>query len=393
MRNIKIVEMTVMDLIIEEMERIGCHPVPPRLTKSKAGIDLVKTQVWSRTKEELGNQNGRLVSVLLTDEKLKPEHRVTRTERVGVYDGIIRYKPEWIFVIENKPDHRNVWVEQLSSTFSESFDIEDKPVVLRWQEIITRISVLKENGLVQGSDASLLEDFLDFVSDQFPELNPYERFGLCKGDPYLLTRRCISIMEESKLGPVDYHRGWHYYIETADTPSIKEITIFPERLPDGEWEIRLELYPGDTINQARQFYSTLKLKEFAGLTQRSWEISPNLHFAFRSSNLVWTTVSCPLDQYLQYWQTEVKKGALRQMPRYEWNNYFRNLKLLRMLSEEDEPDLTKKIIDTGMQKINVCPGVGCRYKWTKSDAISLDDKGAFVLVFKEKVKECFDTWL
>jgi len=286
MRNIKVVEMTVMDLIIEEMEQIGCHPVPPRLTKSKTGIDLIKTQVWSRTKEELGSQNGRLVSVLLTDEKLKIEHRVARTDRVGVYDGIIRYKPEWIFVIENKPDCRNVWVEQLSSTFNESFDIEDKPVVLRWQEIITRISVLKENELVQGSDASLLEDFLDFVSDQFPELNPYERFSLCKGDTYLLTRRCISIMEESKLGPVNYHRGWHYYIETADTPGIKEITIFPERLPDGEWEIRLELYPGDTINQSRQFYSSLRLKEFAELTQKGWEIRPNLHFAFQSSNLV-----------------------------------------------------------------------------------------------------------
>lgn len=392
-RNIKPVEMTLVDLIIDQMERNRCELIPPRLTKSKTGIDIIKTQIWSSTANELMNQIGSLVSVLITDEKLKPEHKVSRTERTAVYDAVIRYKPDWVFVLENKPDHRNVWPDQLSSAFSETFTIEQKPVVLRWQEIISRMSLLQENKLVQSSEASLIGDFLDFVSDQFPELNPYDRFGLCKDDPYLLTRRCISIMEESNLGAVDYHRGWKHSIESTNTPGIKEIAISPNKLSNEEWDIQLEMYPGDTINQARHFYSSLDIEKFLQLSNANWETRTNLHFSFQSSGLVWTTASCTLRDYLLYWKGQATNGFLRQITRDEWSTNFQTFRDLGMLSPQDEPDLTKKIINTAMQKLNVCPGVACRFRWSKSEAIDLDEKGAFVLAFVQKVNECLSTWI
>jgi len=103
----------------------------------------------------------------------------------------------WLFVIENKPDNKNVWFEQLSSKISESFTIEEKPVVLKWSHIISKITAIKENGLVQGSGASLIDNFLEFVWNQFPELNAYNKFSQCKGEETLLKRRCKLIMEES----------------------------------------------------------------------------------------------------------------------------------------------------------------------------------------------------
>jgi len=128
----------------------------------------------------------------------------------------------------NKPNSENVWYNQLSAKFGEGFEVEQKGVLLRWQDIISRISTLKENGLVNGTEAGIVDDFLEFVWNEFPELNSYDKFGLCKENSYLLERRCKSIMEESKLGQVDYHRGWHYYIEIPNKPGVKEIALFPD---------------------------------------------------------------------------------------------------------------------------------------------------------------------
>jgi len=68
-----------------------------------------------------------------------------------------------------------------------------------------------ENNLVTEDAKIIIQDFLDFVSDKFSVLNPYDKLGLCKGDDFLLTQRCISIMEDSKLGKVDYHRAGKTY--------------------------------------------------------------------------------------------------------------------------------------------------------------------------------------
>lgn len=390
-KNAKVIELAFTDLIIDQMVNVGCKSIPKRLTEGTAGIDVVKTQIWSSTKNELTAASGRLVSVLITDKKLEANHRVERTERVAVYDAIIRYKPDWIFVVENKPDHRNVWVDQMSAAFSESFEVEPQPIILSWQEIITRISTINENALLQGAEASLADDFVDFVAHQFPELNPYDRFGLCKGNPYLLDRRCLSLMEDSKLGPVDYHRGWHHYIELTDG-AAKQIALYPHTPPDGKWEICLALYPGATINQARHFYSHLKLDEVLRLPDAGWQARPNFHFAFRSSNLVYTAVSCSLKAYLEFWVNQVKANALGQVQRKDWDTLFKTLAKAGMLSDQDDVQIREKIVNTRMDRINVCPEVELLFRWSHVDAIDLDNKGAFLSSFVKRVKECTETW-
>lgn len=389
MKNVKAIELGITDILIDRMVKVDGKP--KRLTEGIAGIDVFKTQVWSSTQNELTSASGRLVSVLITDKKLIPQHRVERTNRVAVYDAIIRYKPDWIFVIENKPDYHNVWLNQMSAAFSESFEVEPEPIMLSWQEIITRILTIKENGLLHGAEASLTDDFLDFISDQFPELNPYDRFGLCKDNQYLLDRRCQSLMVESKLGAVDYHRGWHYYIELLDG-AAKEISLYTQINPDSEWEIILAIYPGDTINQARYLYSHIKLDQVLRLRDAGWRVSPNFHFAFRSSNLVWASSTCSLTDYIEYWIKQVKANTLGQVQRKDWDSLFKTLSTAGMLDLHDKIQIKEKIIGTHMDRINVCPGIAFLYHWSQSDAINLDNKGAFLSSFIDKVKECTEMW-
>ncbi len=68
-KNIKAIELVFTDMVISEMATANCDTVPKRLTEGTAGVNIVKTQVWSSTKNELSNVSGRLVSILITDKK------------------------------------------------------------------------------------------------------------------------------------------------------------------------------------------------------------------------------------------------------------------------------------------------------------------------------------
>lgn len=115
LRSVKLVEHLFIELLRERMIQSGISMLPPSLTTEVGGVESVESQVWSSTKERLKGESGRLVSVILTDNLIKPEHRVERSARLAVYDGFLRLKPNWVVVLENKPAHGNIWVEQLSS--------------------------------------------------------------------------------------------------------------------------------------------------------------------------------------------------------------------------------------------------------------------------------------
>ena len=389
---LKQVEMIIFDLIITEMEKSDCEQIPSRLTELKGGIELLKTQVRSTARDEVSKQTGRLVSVLLTDKKLTTDHRVERTERIPVYDGLVHFDPGWIFIFENKPRHKDVWFEQLSAAFDESLEIERKPIILRWQDVIKRISLLIENNLVTEDAKIIIQDFLDFVSDKFSALNPYDKFGLCKGDEFLLTQRCISIMEDSELGKVDYHRGWKNRIELERIEAVKEIAIYPNILPNKDWQIWLDIYPGDTMNQARFFYNNLNKVKLLKLLNKEWELNPHFHISFRSSHLYWSDSSVDLERYLDFWQKKVFSNELNQVAQSDWQNYFINLKKIGIISKTDYEEIRSRFFETKMQVLNICPGIICRYKWDSSEVIPLDDKNEFVKEFKKKIIECFNTW-
>jgi hypothetical protein len=187
-----------VEMLREEMK--GEVDLPPTIQKPSDDVFTIQTQVWSTTIEKLASEFGRLVSVLITDERLGLSAKVERTDRVAVYDGFIKYGTEWIFVIENKPNRRNVWPEQLSSAFHEGYSIAPTPIELTWGEILRRLNALKQKVLIHDAAKILVEDFLDFTSAQFPEICPFDRFHLCEANQGRLQRRCVVLMTEAGFG-------------------------------------------------------------------------------------------------------------------------------------------------------------------------------------------------
>jgi len=393
-RTVKMIEASFLELLATRMEEAGIQTRPKTLTQEPGGLESVETQAWSTTKTRLASESGRLVSVVITDERLDPKHRVERTTRVGVYDGFLKFRPDWVFVVENKPDHKNIWPEQLSSAFNENYEVEPVPVVLTWREIISRLSLLTENGLVQDVAAALLNDFLEFVRSVFPELNPYDRFRLCKGNLYLLDQRCLAIMRQTKLGPVEYHRGWHYSIRLQEKPGIKEIALYASAKPGGGWEIVLVLDPGDTMSQARAMYASIQEDKIASLHASGWSVRPNFHLAYRSSNLHSGDTRIGTEAYIRYWQNAVGQGELRQLPRSDWDKWFGRWQAQGLMTASDLEQIRESIVATRRPTLNVCPGLSFLYTWDSDLAVAIDDRGdmAFARELKAKIADATACW-
>jgi hypothetical protein len=201
--------------------------------------------------------SGKVVSVLITDDFLKasvsPTEEVKASERGARYDGIIRIGGDITLLIENKPNARNVWREQLNPSIDNLSEntLEDTlvkiPALLEWRQIIEQVGTLLDAEAVSGIEKMLIADFLDFLDRHFVVLNPYRRFSQCKNSRPLLLRR-IGNMLETKFGKesTGYHRGWAHYV-MAGFPEVKQIGVRLE-YKDNEserWQVEVSLYVND----------------------------------------------------------------------------------------------------------------------------------------------------
>jgi len=225
--------------------------------------------------------------VVMTDEEWKPQHDVVPSDRAARYDGILAFDPEWIIVIENKPSSRDIWEGQVCPNLPEGHDIQiDKiAIVLRWRSVIERLSALISANVFHGAEMMIVDDFVQFVYEEFPYLNPYDTFGQCKNSELLLQRRCRNILEAISPGRVEWQPKWGTsYILLNQSVPAKMCALYPRMAEAGGiGQIVAAIYPGDTMAQARALYAQLRgdnASRLLALRDRGWKIEPNFHFGF-----------------------------------------------------------------------------------------------------------------
>jgi len=344
----------------------------------------------------------KVLSVLITDQSLdviKTDDRIQISDRTAVYDGIIQFGNDIILLIENKPNARNVWRDQLnpaSRNLSDENEPEIIPVpaILEWRQIIQQLNDLLAIEAVSGMEKMLITDFLEFVDARFMALNPYQRFSQCKNSKHLLTRRIKNILESSfEKDKHGYHRGWAHYV-LAERPEVKQIGIRLEHNDQDKenWKIEISLYFGDIMQQARDFYKRTDINTdyFKNLRDSGWLTFTNPHISMQSKN--WYFFNYPensnVEAYIDYWQNN----------RIELNQYMKS-KLRAKLQEwsakgliqlddkvySDYENRLRNVQET--TKFNWCPGLRILYYIPASEAIKLDDAGQFDTYLREKFAE------
>lgn len=352
--------------------------------------------VWQTQVTRISQTKGRLVSIAITDaDRPQPPVNVKDSDRGARYDGVLSFKPDWIFVLENKPhdaygDDAN---RQMHPNLGANSEVVVEPVGIKlsWREIIERLVALLQRQLVQGAEWAIVDDFLGFVDECFPHLNPFTTLDICKDNEHLLGKRCRNIMEQMKLGDVSDHKGWKPGIK-LNSGAMREVSLYPEDCEIKEWRITLGMSPGDTVTQARKFFGSVKETEFLSLVDRGWTIAPNLHFAFMSTNLVWASRAMPLGDYITFWLNSF--DLIRRETRDErgFRDLFQSLCEKGLISEDNISELESKFTNTNRNHVNICPGLNLSYCWPRNDACELDKKGKLVDDVKSRVLEALATW-
>jgi hypothetical protein len=250
-----------------------------------------------------------LLSVLITDAAIKSNNEeISASDRNAIYDGIIGFGANLTIIIENKPRSGNVWFGQLNPSrenLADETKVYCNAAHLEWKEIIRQLNHLLNIPTISGYEKMMIEDFLSFIDQKFPYLNPFDSFHLCKGYPELIYRRIQNLFKSIVLKEeiVKYHHGWGFYIETP-YKEIKEIGLIYGK-KENEWFLELSFYFGNTQTQAKAFYaSNPTIEHLSG----DWWIDIDFHFAYQSSNLVWFKNAPDTKRYIDFWKENIEEN-------------------------------------------------------------------------------------
>jgi len=351
-----------------------------------SALEKILTQVGQVPSEDVSD----LVSIIMTEEHWTKDVKIGIRETDAIYDGIVQFGST-VFTIENKPCSKNIWEGQLSPHLDEDngINIHSKAVDIYWPEVISSLASLVSRGLLGPCSLELVKDFLAFVQDNFPLLNPYDSLDICGDNEALVRLRCKGILEEIAPDDVKYHRGADYYI-AVEADACKQIPLHFLR---DRRVIALLLYPGDTMSQAKALYRKLDQSKLRTLEKLGWKMEPNLHFSHIQRHEHWSGADIDLEQYIDYWKNNPDR--ITQVNRNESGNfdpYLEELLSLNMINAKDKERLRQIFNESNRAHIRPCPGVQLKYEWSLTDAAALDKAGKFKDEVKDKIKEGLSAW-
>lgn len=335
-----------------------------------------------------------VLSVLITDENFEVKNDVQLSTRGARYDGVISFGDQLSLIIENKPKSFNVWEEQLSPNLK---GLEDKvelipvPAIIPWSEIIKNLNSLTASDQVSSSEKTIITDFLDFVDNHFPFLNPYDNLEQCKKDRHLIYRRIKNLVAEMAVSEDSYayQSKWKsYYLETG----LKEIRMVIIEIlfnDENDYSLRTALYYGDTMNQARSYFDKkIPYSKASSLKKKGWNYKSNFHISSINSIILMLETKPKYDrEYYNYWLKN--RNMINQVSKEEVIRYLKYLKSENIISidKEKNQEIDNVIINTNRSTFNICPGFGLSFSIDSTTAEKLDSKNELAEFMKTKFKE------
>jgi hypothetical protein len=159
----------------------------------------------------------------------------------------------------------------------------------------------------------------------------------------------------------------------------------------GASEVCLRMYPADTLEQARAFYShPASVEAILALQARGWCVKPNFHWGFMAPGYAWAISQCTVDHYCAYWVEHINRS--RELFRSEWDSYIAELQANRILDESGRTVFVQEFGSSQRQKASPRPGLLCEMTWPLAEAARLDTRGAFVNAVRHRINEILDAF-
>jgi hypothetical protein len=328
------------------------------------------TQRW-KMMEEISEASEPIAGISvfqITDAKVidKP---IQITDRAQVLDGIVRYGDELLIVIETK------LAAPVSSRQAEYLNVHGAQVhfdghvkAVDWRDLLEAWSDLVESDVVSGTERALIEDFLIYVERHFPQLGPFRTLAQCRENAFRIRMRLNAVLDQMAGGLTN---PWLKLPQRATVDrAFLEFNELSQR-------IQLVIYPADTLTQAKAFYTRPDaVSGILSLRKDGWSVEPNFHFGHMASGFVWTTAEAQLEEYMAYWSKGIENT--RAVPREQWEGFWSKLVRQRFARSDGKEEFDLRFTNTNRSSATPRPGLKSAYRWSLSDARSLDDKGQFV---------------
>jgi hypothetical protein len=336
-----------------------------------------------------GMEQAELVSVFLAPERPQSGGGgVVESDRRQMLDAIIDYG-ELVTVIENKVFEADDLQARQINLDGAGVQLVDgrEVVVVVWRDLLEAFTGLRERALVAGAEAALLDDFLTYVEDHFPDLGPFRTLSLCGGVPSRVERRLRQVLGDAANAEAEGSPTGPRVGTPAETVAGRDAYL---TVLDGD-AIQLALYPADTLGQATEFFKRPATVDGvrALATTEGWSVKPNFYFGHMQRGFCWTTSDIDLEDYLQLWQE--RTAAESSVAREDWDDYWAWLIDEKIARREDRPEFDRHFTDTARKTAAPRPGLMLARLWPLADAERLDSRGAFAPAVHEALQEALRT--
>ena len=384
------------------------NPIPAFTAMSGCGTHI-ETQIG-----HLQARAGRLVAVGITREGGDVNVAIEAKPRKAIYDGLITFEPPdrdhsaintrepVTLTVESKLDSLGGSWQLMPSEGhlpppeeedgKRPLQVDSKAVVLAWRDIFRSLTDLESRNLLNSSESVLVRDFLQYVRSRHPSLNPFDRFALCGRDIGLLNRRCEEVLRQLEPNVAWTRTRPSRPFIGVESAAFQRIFLYAEFDKNGQLVIRMGIWPGDTMNQARAFWprvDSARLKELAN--SGAWQVRPNLHVSDSwGKHLHWARTELTTNAYIDYWKNPNTK--LRRLDRDSagFRGEWERLHQQRLVSASDIEELDQET--TNRSRISMAPGIAIQYTWPLAKAEHLEARGMFVADLKERIQSATSTW-
>jgi hypothetical protein len=336
---------------------------------------------------------GRLVSVFLTPdiEPFALAEEVTETDRGQRFDGVLRFDPELVVVVESKvcarwarrDGHRAARLNLGGARFG-----EQRTCLLPWHDLLESWMRLIELDVLSTAECALVQDMLDYAHRDFGHLLPFGSLRRAGNDPTRRTRRLRSLLAQAT--GVAPERGQLVHVRLDNALGVVSFQRAALKL-EGD-ELVLHIWPGELKHQAEHLYAedrALRLSRLAG-PGRPWMVEPQPLLGYRNAPVrsrVYLTCTLDAVTYAQRWQGEDWERVGAHHHNYLMSDLWPWL-LARGHASPCDLEAVRTFSDSlGRRFAHLRPSMHAARTWALELAEELDEDGRLALEIREAVSE------
>ncbi len=364
----------------------------------ECSLDMQATHVVNpsgRAGEE-APARGRLVSVFLTPdiEPFNLSEKVTDTERGQRFDGVLRFDPELVVVVESKvcrrwarrDGHRAAELNLRGARFAER-----RTCLLPWHDLLESWMRLIELDVLSTAERALVQDMLDYAHRDFGHLLPFGSLRRAGSDPTRRQRRLRSLLAQGT--GVEAERGSlvHVRLDTAlGVASFQRVALSLE-----QDHLVLHIWPGELKHQAEHLYAedhALVLSRLA-VPGSDWTVEPQPLLGYRNAPVrsrVYLTCTLDAATYAQRWQGEDWERVGAHHRNYIMGDLWPWLLARGYASPSDLEAVEGFVASLGRRFAHLRPSMHLTRAWALEQAEELDEDGRLAAQVREAVSEVLD---